>query len=44
MALLLDMWSTDTPWFDVALVTNVFAAGNILFGYFEEHNAKWLDC
>ena len=35
------MWSTDTPWFEVAAVTSLFAAGNILFGHFEEHKAKW---
>jgi hypothetical protein len=35
------MWNTDTPWFDVAAVTSFLAAGNILFGHFEEHKAKW---
>jgi hypothetical protein len=35
------MWSTDTPWFDVAVMTAFLAAGNILFGHFEEHKAKW---
>jgi hypothetical protein len=34
------MWSTDTLWFDVALVTSIFAVGNILFGHFEEHRPK----
>jgi hypothetical protein len=34
------MWNTDTLWFDVALVTGIFAVGNILFGHFEEHRPK----
>ena len=33
------MWSTDTPWFEVAVVTSFLAAGNILVGH--EHKAKW---
>lgn len=36
------MWSTDTYWFDVAIVMAVFAAGNILFGRFEEHKPRIL--
>jgi hypothetical protein len=35
------MWSIDTPWFEVAAMTSLLAAGNILFGHFEEHKAKW---
>jgi hypothetical protein len=35
------MWSTNTPWFEVAVMTTFLAAGNILFGHFEEHKAKW---
>jgi hypothetical protein len=35
------MWSTDTRWFDVAVMTAFLVAGNILFGHFEEHKAKW---
>lgn len=35
------MWRTDTLWFDVAVVTGMFAIGNILFGHFEEHRPKW---
>jgi hypothetical protein len=35
------MWTTDTPWFDAAVVASLLAAGNILFGHFEEHKAKW---
>jgi hypothetical protein len=34
------MWSTQTAWFDVALVMSIFAIGNILFGHFEEHKPK----
>jgi len=34
------MWSTDTPWFDIAVVMSIFAVGNILFGHFEEHKPK----
>src|SRR5262245_22174321 len=30
----------DTVWFDVAVVTTVFAIGNIVFGHFEEHKPK----
>jgi hypothetical protein len=35
------MWQTATVWFDVAIVMSIFAIGNILFGHFEEHKAKW---
>jgi dolichyl-phosphate-mannose--protein O-mannosyl transferase len=34
------MWSTDTIWFDLAIVMSIFAVGNILFGHFEEHKPK----
>ena len=34
------MWSTGTVWFDVAIVTSIFAIGNICFGHFEEHKPK----
>ena len=30
-----------TPWFDVAVMTSLLAAGDILLGHFEEHKAKW---
>ena len=36
------MWSTQTAWFDVAIVMGIFAIGNILFGHFEEHKPKAL--
>ncbi len=35
------MWSTQTLWFDVAVVMTIFAVGNICFGHFEEHRPKW---
>lgn len=35
------MWSTDTRWFDVAVIGLSFAIGNILFGRFEEHRSRW---
>jgi hypothetical protein len=34
------MWSTDTFWFDVAVVMSIFAIGNILFGRFQEHRPR----
>jgi NADH:ubiquinone oxidoreductase subunit 4 (subunit M) len=30
-----------TPWFEVAVVSTIFAAGNIVFGHFEERTPKW---
>ena len=35
------MWSTDTLWFEIAIVSIIYAAGNILFGQFEEQTPKW---
>lgn len=34
------MWSTETLWFDVAVVMSVFAVGSVLFGRFEEHKPR----
>jgi hypothetical protein len=34
------MWRIDTHWFDVAVVTALFAVGNILFGRFVEHQSR----
>jgi predicted MFS family arabinose efflux permease len=34
------MWSTETLWFDLAIVFGIFAFGNVLFGHFEEHKPK----
>lgn len=33
-------WSPGTPWFDLALVMALFAAGSIGFGRFEEHRPR----
>ena len=30
-----------TMWFEIAIVANIFAVGNILFGHFEEGTPKW---
>ena len=35
------MWNTDTYWFDFAMVSLIYALGNILMGHFEEHTPKW---
>src|SRR6187399_775936 len=35
------MFALDTRWFDVAVVTSLFAVGSILFGRFEEHKPRW---
>jgi len=34
------MWSTETVWFDLAVVMSIFAVGSIFFGHFEEHKPK----
>ena len=34
------MWSTETVWFDLAVVFGIFAFGSVLFGHFEEHKPK----
>jgi hypothetical protein len=36
------MWSTETLWFDLAIVFGIFAFGGVLFGHFEEHKPKAL--
>ena len=35
------MWSTDTIWFDICLITGMTAYGSIFFGHFELHTPKW---
>ena len=35
------MWSTDTLWFEVAIVSIIYAIGNMTFGHFEERTPKW---
>jgi predicted MFS family arabinose efflux permease len=34
------MLTTDTLWFEIAIVSIIFALGNILFGHFEERTPK----
>jgi hypothetical protein len=34
------MWSTDSLWFEIAVVSIVYALGNILLGHFEERTPK----
>jgi hypothetical protein len=34
------MWSTDSLWFEVAIVSIIFAVGNMTFGHFEEQTPK----
>ena len=35
------MWSLDTYWFDVAVMSAIFAVGNITLGHFEAHRPLW---
>src|SRR5882672_8726385 len=35
------MWTTQTIWFEVAVVTLFYLLGNIYFGHFEERSPKW---
>jgi len=35
------MWTTESLWFEVAMVSILFAIGNIVFGHFEERTPKW---
>lgn len=34
------MWTTDSIWFEIAVVSIIFALGNILMGHFEERTPK----
>lgn len=34
------MWATDSLWFEIAIVSMIFAVGNMLFGHFEERTPK----
>lgn len=34
------MWETESLWFEIAIVSTVFALGNILMGQFEERTPK----
>ena len=35
------MWTTDSLWFEVAIVSIIYAVGNIAFGHFEEQTPTW---
>lgn len=34
------MWTTESLWFEVAIVSIIYALGNILMGHFEEQTPK----
>jgi hypothetical protein len=34
------MWTTDSLWFEIAIVSIIYALGNILMGHFEEQTPK----
>jgi hypothetical protein len=34
------MWTTDSLWFEIAIVSIIFAIGNMLMGHFEERTPK----
>lgn len=34
------MWVTDSLWFEIAIVSIIYALGNILMGHFEERTPK----
>jgi len=34
------MWATDSLWFEIAVVSIMYALGNILMGHFEERTPK----
>ena len=34
------MWSTETLWFEIGIVSIIYALGSILFGHFEERTPK----
>lgn len=34
------MWATDSLWFEIAIVSIIYAVGNIAFGHFEEQTPK----
>lgn len=34
------MWSTESLWFEIAIVSVIYAFGNILMGHFEERTPK----
>jgi predicted MFS family arabinose efflux permease len=34
------MWTTDSLWFEIAIVSIIFAIGNMVMGHFEERTPK----
>jgi hypothetical protein len=34
------MWTTNSLWFEIAIVSIIFATGNMLMGHFEEQTPK----
>jgi hypothetical protein len=34
------MWTTSSLWFEIAIVSIIFALGNMLFGHFEERTPR----
>jgi hypothetical protein len=34
-------WETSSFWFEIAIVSIIYALGNIVFGHFEERTPKW---
>jgi hypothetical protein len=34
------MWSTESLWFEIAIVSIIYAVGNMTFGHFEEQTPK----
>lgn len=35
------MWTTESLWVEVAMVSIIFAVGNMTMGHFEERTPKW---
>ena len=35
------MWTTDSLWFEIAIVSIIFAVGNMVMGHFEEQTPKF---
>ena len=35
------MWSTNTYWFDVAIVSTLLMLGQLFFGRFSEYQSRW---
>jgi hypothetical protein len=36
----ISMWTTDSLWFEIAIVSMIFAIGNMVMGQFEERTPK----